>query len=639
VTRTFIRGVASRRAAALCLTAGCTFALMPGSAGPAAADAAKPSVTSKADADRQAALVAEEDRRLIQVRSVAAVAPLHGSSWTKPYRLDTGGGYTLVLTQRSAPYTIADLLVLAPQTFTRQKDGSYLLTENIYLNSGATLKLSNPGGLKLRLASNEEGFVSIVSFGGGITIKGTPQAPVSISSWDPRTNRPDRTVRDGRAYIRAIGGQFSMEYADLQDLGFWSGRTGGLSLTGTDRPNTGDVTGPEHVTKSERQQAKEDRLTGPAKSGETLVNGDVQALPSGDISTPDARFTVPGLSYVSGSVSHSTIRGNAYGLFISSANGITVSDSTVSDSLEDGVVLHRFAASAVIERTVSKHNGGDGFHLARATEEVRISGSTSADNGGNGFTLSGRALAEGPSASGESLDTYGSNSVSNSVARGNAHYGIEVIGGSSIGIQNNRVEGSDMGIVARLDASGVAITGNQLVGQARQGIAVRDGVTRATVTGNVTEDTDTGVYIRDSRAEVRGNTIEKAHNHGVTLVGSIGGSIVSYNVIAGVGPSAVDNSRAGSGITVKENQTFAWHDTSSFWIKFRHYMSPMTMLWTSILLLILFAAGRGRKHKHMPGSHPYRDKAPLGGRMFALPRAEKHTRDSEQQPETVGASS
>src|SRR5262249_39857767 len=156
-------------------------------------------------------------------------------------------------------------------------------------------------------------------------------------------------------------------------------------LTGTDRPNTGNVTGPEHVTKSERQQAKEDRLTGPAKSGETLVNGDVQALPSGDISTPDARFTVPGLSYVSGSVSHSTIRGTAYGLFISSANGITVSDSTVSDSLEDGVVLHRFAASAVVERTVSKHNGGDGFHLARATEEVRISGSTSVDNGGNGF--------------------------------------------------------------------------------------------------------------------------------------------------------------------------------------------------------------------------------------------------------------
>jgi hypothetical protein len=196
-----------------------------------------------------------------------------------------------------------------------------------------------------------------------------------------------------------------------------------------------------------------------------------------------------------------------------------------------------------------------------------------------------------------------------------------------------------MGIVARLDASGVAITGNQLIGQARQGIAVRDGVTRATVTGNVTEDTDTGVYIRDSRAEVRGNTIEEAHNHGVSLVGSIGGSVVSYNVIAGVGPSAVDNSRAGSGITIKENQTFAWHDTSSFWIKFRHYMSPMTMLWTSILLLILFAAGRGRKHRNMLGMHPYRDKAPLGGRMFALPRAEEHPRASEQQPETVGASS
>jgi hypothetical protein len=300
------------------------------------------------------------------------------------------------------------------------------------------------------------------------------------------------------------------------------------------------------------------------------------------------------------------------------------------------VVLHRFAASAVIERAVSKHNGGDGFHLARATEEVRISGSTAADNGGNGFTLSGRALAEGPSASGESLDTYGSNSVSNSVARGNAHYGIEVIGGNSIGIQNNRVEGSDMGIVARLKASDVAITGNQLIGQDRQGIAVRDGVTGATVTGNVTEDTDTGIYLRDSRAEVRGNTIEKSHNHGVTLIGSTGGSVVSYNVIAGVGPSAVDSSRTSSNITVKENQAFAWHDTSSFWVKFRHYMSPMTMLWTSILLLILFAALNGRKRKRMLGVHPYREKAPLGGRVFALRRPDEQERDRDQQPKAVG---
>src|SRR5262245_30943163 len=99
---------------------------------------------------RQASLVQSEDDRLTKVRAVVAVAAMQGGSmWSKPYRLDTGSGYTLVLTQRSAVYGIADLLQLAPQTFTRQADGAYLLTENIYVSAGAKLKLANPGGLTI----------------------------------------------------------------------------------------------------------------------------------------------------------------------------------------------------------------------------------------------------------------------------------------------------------------------------------------------------------------------------------------------------------------------------------------------------------------------------------------------------------
>jgi hypothetical protein len=589
-------------------------ALAPG----AATAAPRPPAISEENADRQAALVAAEDHRLTQVRAVTAVAAIQGGvDWAKPYRLDTGGGYTLVLTQQSDPYTVADLLKLAPQTFVRQQDGGYLLTENIYLNSGAKLRLANPGGLRLRLASNGNGFVSIVSFGGGLTIEGTPQARVSITSWDPRTKKVDADPNDGRAYLRAIGGQFSMAYAAVSSLGFWSGRTGGLSLTGTDRPNTGDVDGPTHLTKAQRHDAKERRRTekgGPARP-QTPTNNGVLAQPSGPLVTPDSRFDVPGLSYVSGRISHSTVAGNMFGLFVSSANGITVADTVVENSLRDGVVMHRFASSAVIERVVSRRNVGDGFILSRATQQVRVSGATAERNGGNGFTLSGQPLATGPSASGESIGSYGSNSVSNSVARANGHYGIEILGGLDVGVQNNRIEGSDMGIVARQSAEKVAITGNRLTGQRRQGIAVRDGVRGATVTGNVIEDADTAIYVRNSLAEVRGNTVQGATNHGVTLVGDVGRGVVSYNVIAGVGPSAVDTSRADGKLDIRENQVFAWHDTSSFWVKFRHYASPMTMLWTGILLLILFSAMRGGRRRRAARVHPYADKAPLDARV------------------------
>ena len=588
---------------------------------PAQASAAKrePQVPLE-DAERQAALVAQEDRRLIDVRAVTAVAPLRGVAWSKPYRLDTGSGYTLVLTRSNAMYTVADLLVLAPQTFVRQKDGAYLLTENIYLAAGARLKLSNPGGLTIRLISNNQGFVSIVSFGGELSISGTPQSPTEIVSWDPRTSSPDKDVNDGRAYVRAIGGQVTMEYANVRYLGFWSGRTGGLSLTGTDRPFTGDVKGSEHLTKDERHQAKADRVAqqqAPAGSDQAPRAGGVLAMPSGQLVTPDTRFDIPELSYVSGNLSHVTAEGNAYGMFISSAEGITITDCVVEKSLEHGIVMHRFATSAVVNRVTSKLNGGDGFVLSRATSQVRIEGSTSEQNGGNGFTLSGQPLASGPSASGLSVAAYGSNSVSSSLARDNGHYGIEVLGGLDVGVTNNRVEGGDMGIVARQGSERVNITGNQLDKQDRQGIAVRDGVIEAKVTGNVINDADTAIYLRDSVAEVRGNAVHDARNHGISLVGATGGSVVAFNTIAGVGPSALDIARMKGRVEFTDNQTYAWFDTSSFWTRFRSYWSPMTILWTTILVLIVlsgFLGQRRRRRRLSAGRHPYADKAALRSR-------------------------
>ncbi|MER5767374.1 right-handed parallel beta-helix repeat-containing protein [Streptomyces sp. NPDC001985] len=585
-------------------------------AAPAGRGDRDPALTAE-DAENQTALVAAEDRRLDQVRAVAAVAPLKGPQWSRPYRLDTQGGYTLVLTQRTKPYGVSDLLELAPQTFVRKRDGSYLLTENIYLNTGAKLKLSSPGGLHLRLASSTKGFVSIVSFGGRLTLEGTPQAPMRISSSDTRTNEPDTDVRDGRAYVRAIGGQFSMTHTRVSDLGFWSGRTGGLGLTGTDRPDTGNIkySGADENLNQREQSAADDKAE--RQSEQTPRSSGVIAEPAGELRTPDGRFSVPDLSYLSAEISNSTVSGNLYGVFVSGASGVNITRTTVRNSLEDGVVLHRGVTNVVVDRTVSEENGGDGFVLSRATQQARVTGSKALSNGGNGFTLSGRPLADGPSAAGESIASYGSNSVSHSTARDNGRYGIEIFGGVNVGVQDNRVDGGDMGIVAREDASKVAITGNHLSGQTRQGISVRDGVSGANISGNLIEGTDTGVYVRDSRAEVRGNTVQDATEHGISLVGGVGRSKVTYNVVAGVGPSALDTSRARGDITLKKNQTFAWHDTSSFWIKFRHYASPMTLLWASILLLILISAVLGARRTSRRGDvprlgiHPYADKKSL----------------------------
>ncbi len=70
-----------------------------------------------------------------------------------------------------------------------------------------------------------------------------------LTSWDPNINTADTRVNDGRAYVRVIGGELRMSHAQVEYLGFWSGSTGGLALTGSDRTTLdADVTTPTPPT-------------------------------------------------------------------------------------------------------------------------------------------------------------------------------------------------------------------------------------------------------------------------------------------------------------------------------------------------------------------------------------------------------
>ena len=524
---------------------------------------------------------------------MSSLARWQGKNWKTPYRLSTGTGYTLVLTPSSVPYTLSDLLKLAPQTFLRMSDGSFLLTENVVVAARATLDLSAPGGLTLRLASGPNGFATIVSFGGQIVLSGEQNAPLTVTSWDVGKAAPDLQTVDGRAYVRAIGGQFDAKFVHFKDLGFWSGRTGGLSLTGQDRPNTGAI-------ESLGQTRKPD-------DGVPSLLDDVSKQPAGPLekgTAPTLKYTVPALDYVSTRIADTTIDGDAFGLFVSGADGVQIDRSTIRNSSIAGVVLHRYVTNGAISKTVSEHNVGDGFALDRATTGITINESTARSNSGSGFSLSGRALAEGPSAAGAPLTTYGNSSISNSVSTGNGHYGIEVIGGFKMGLQNNRVSDNDMGIVVTGPASDISVTGNTVRDVNRHGIALLDGVTGATVTGNVVDDARTGIYLRESTADVRGNTVQGAGSHGLSLVGQVSGTQVQYNVLAGTGPSALDTDRSSGDVERTGNQVSGWHDTTPWYFVFKKLLHPMTALWTLIALLVVTSAVRGRGRAREI-EHPY----------------------------------
>jgi parallel beta-helix repeat protein len=652
-TRAARRGVAAGAVVAATLLAAVSGApgamaaagAAPGAPVPASTVIPVPPTISQANANNEAAVVAAEDRRLIQVRAVIGAARNKGSEWESPFRLATGTGYTLVLTPRSAPYTVADLLVLAPDTFLREPDGSYLLLENLYVTAGATLNLSSAGGLVLHMASNADGFTSIISFGGSLQFSGTADSPMTISSWDPRTNQPDTNPVDGRAYIRTVGGTFSMTYVNVRDLGFWSGRTGGIGLTGTDRPTTGSTSGPSAYNGAHGKTAKEaQKDSGAAKPQDNPGADGVTGQPAGPLGTPDTQFSVPGMSYVSVSISHCLITGNAFGLFIAGATGISVNDVAVSGSLVAGIELQRYASQGVLSQVTSSNNDGDGIVVSRAAQQIQITDSSSDYNAGNGFTVNGQPISDGPSASGEPMGSYGNNTISSSTAQDNSHYGIEVLGGLNTAIDNNVIIGNQMGIVVRRASQSVVITGNQLKQQDREGISIRDGVQGATINSNIIQGAATGIYVRASTAQILGNTITGATIHGVTLVGADGGTVINANTMTGSGPGAISSYRATGKSSITGNQTSAWFDTTSVWRKIRALIRPLTIIWAGIFTLIAITALRGRRLRKGTGkrnaqrraqltlgAHPYSLQAPLAlpptTRFLERERPALHTDD------------
>ncbi|GAA0379531.1 hypothetical protein Acor_00930 [Acrocarpospora corrugata] len=553
-----------------------------------------PAPVSAAEAEAQSTLVDMEDQRLVQTRAALTAllqtGGVEAAQRKQPQVFVSAHGRTLVLPGRdtNAPYTLKDLAAIEKGRYVRQlKDGSYLLGIHVFVADGARLQLRGP--LTLRMGSLPGSFSSIIAFGGGIEIKGSPGKLVKISSWDVRTGRPDRSTADGRAYIRAVGGQFEMEYAQVSNLGFWSGRTGGIALTGTERP----ASAYRHRTKDQRHQDKAERLANPGgeKSGGNF--GDVETIPVG----PGTASHLLGDELVSGSIKHSVITGDAYGLFVSGSNQTQIIDNEIVDSLVHGVFMHRFAKNATIESTRVRGSGGDGFVLSRATEKVRVTDCIAQGNGRNGFTLNGRALAVGPSASGESLAVYGDSSVNNSVARDNGRYGIEVLGGSRLAVQTSQIIGGDMGIVVREGASGVQISGNQLSNQRRQAIALRDGTTGAHVAGNTIKGTPTGIYMRDSDATVVGNKITtrtEPKAHGITVIGDARASEITRNTIVGSGTSAISVARAAGKVNKHNNDEDKWVDTSSFWVQAKRYVKPMNVIWAGVFLLVIVSAIRSR---------------------------------------------
>ncbi len=155
-----------------------------------------------------------------------------------------------------------------------------------------------------------------------------------------------------------------------------------------------------------------------------------ELYPAGGAELLDLEPDLGAYSYVSADLDDVDSRDNAFGLFITSADGVDIRNSTFENNLVDGLVLHRGVTNTVVHNTTASHNAVDGISVTRAATGVVLDRITAEQNGRNGITLEGGPLADGPSATGTPTGSYGNNQVSDSVASGNGRYGIEVVGGT-----------------------------------------------------------------------------------------------------------------------------------------------------------------------------------------------------------------
>ncbi|WP_329410266.1 right-handed parallel beta-helix repeat-containing protein [Nocardia vinacea] len=304
-----------------------------------------------------------------------------------------------------------DLVQAGPETLLPQVDGSYMLTESVYVMRGAILDLARPGGFILKMISNEKRFASIVADGGSVRIAGADIGRVTLESWDFPYERVRTDTEAGRAYVRVIGGSLVMAYTDVRALGFGTGGTGGVAVTQPTVPVTG--------------------------------------LPAGEVL-----------------IEHDTVLGNAIGIFVSGGENVVIADDIIRGSAGSGIVLRRPTAGALIQRVVSEQNNRDGIVVDRA-QNVQISDSAVRDNVANGFRLVGTALY------GHQTGGFGDNGIIRCIAAGSGRFGVEIVGGQSIELRDTVLAGGVSGVMVRDGASQIMLAGND-IRHAQTGIMVRD---------------------------------------------------------------------------------------------------------------------------------------------------------------------
>jgi hypothetical protein len=463
-----------------------------------------------------------------------------------PYVETLAGVDTLVLTATGLPYDLGALRALGATAVL--EGGNVLLTTNILVAPGARLVLDAPG-TTLRMRSGRSGFVSLVAWKADLVLSGAEGAPLRVSGWDVDAAGPDTVVEDGRAYIREVSGDMRLTHVGASYLGFWAGRTSGVAWTGS------------------------------------------------------SRFPATGLA------DDSSFLANHYGAFASQAHNLSVTNSSFTANVVDGLSLHRSTAATSIRSSAAYANGRHGFSADLGSETVTFRDVTAGGNAVQGIYFSGRPLSEGRSAGGAPVRTYGDVAIHGGRLHDNGGAGLRVVEAHRVSVTGTRAAGNRDGIALGDTAASTRVADTVVTGSHRLGITATGG--SATVSGNRVEGGLTGIRVQDAAVKVTGNHVTGATRHAISVIGAAKDSSLVDNTIAGRGPSGLDTFRLDPELSLIQtgNDVEGWTRDRNNWEYWSTFIPnhPMLLLWVIVLGLPLALGHRARKRPTPLGTAPYRD--------------------------------
>jgi hypothetical protein len=381
------------------------------------------------------------------------------------------------------------------------------------------------------MESTSSGFTSLVTWGGTITLAGeSAKSPLTIMSWDKKTNLPADGKTFGRSYIRAVGGRLDLKFVHASDLGFWSGRTGGVAWTG---------------------------ISSRASTGSAIS---------------------------------STFMNNTYGAFVSHSNLLQFTDDLFQQNQLDGLRLHRGSTNATVERSAAARNGANGFVISRGATSNAFTSDLSVNNRSNGFLINGQSLVTGAGPSGGQTTASVGTIIEQSQANKNARSGILVEGGAGTVIRKNLVCSTMTGIAVRGGASGTYVVGND-VRCGRVAVSIGPQVTGTTVYGNSLNNARIGMLIRNSPGvRVMYNQMSGMTVFGISVRGQSPGVVGNDNIISGRGFRPIDVRAGAIAPLLSDSDTTGWvHASTPTLLAYLRY-HPLMTTWLGILAFVLLCA-------------------------------------------------